>query len=75
MKGPGRYDKHCTQLLTDLDADAVMVIVLGGDIGNGFSLSSRESARVLVRALVPQLLREVANEVAGDLEPPASELQ
>jgi hypothetical protein len=57
--GPGKYDATCTQVRKELQADGVLLIVLGGKEGPGFSaqLSALDTLRI------PQLLRMVADQI------------
>ena len=60
MLGPGKYDELCTLVrekagITAGDGGGVMVIVLGGDRGNGFSVQ----ADPLMTMMIPEILTEV----------------
>lgn len=57
--GPGKYDAECTRLQEELKAHGVLLVVVGGDRGNGFSVS----ATLPVVAALPKLLRQVADEI------------
>lgn len=63
--GPGKYDTECEQVLRSTDADMVLVIVLGGVRGAGFSASIRADMPVLLRA-VPGILRVTADAIERD---------
>ncbi len=58
--GPGKYDPECTRDLMENQADAVLLIVLGGKKGSGFSIATL-SAEILVA--VPAILRDTANQI------------
>lgn len=60
--GPGKYDDLATYVRTEANADGVVVIVLGGDKGHGFSVQGR-----IARDL-PALLRFVADEIEASLK-------
>lgn len=57
--GPGKYDPECTRVMQDQQADAVLLIVVNGKKGNGFSLQSIPEWVLKV----PELLRDVANDI------------
>jgi len=57
--GPGKYDRSCSQVREETNAGAVILIVLGGDLGSGFSVQAFPS---LLPGL-PTLLRTVAAEL------------
>jgi hypothetical protein len=59
--GPGKYDDLATLVREQADAKAVVVIVLGGTAGSGFSVQSVEGD---ISARLPALLRMVADEIA-----------
>lgn len=67
MKGPGKYDGLCSMMIEQTAADAVLVLVLGGHMGNGFSVQSREAD---ITSLLPRLLRQVALQIETDLGGP-----
>lgn len=62
--GGGRYDSECEGLVHMLNAQGVILCVLGGVKGNGFSLAFEEISSL--RA-VPNLLRQMADSVELDL--------
>lgn len=65
MKGPGQYDAECTTILLKTQAVGVLLIVVGGgDRGNGFSVSTTDPT--FLREL-PRILRECANEIESDV--------
>ncbi len=57
--GPGRYDDLATRVRKLAHARAVVVIVIEGDKGSGFSV---QTAPEIVLSL-PTLLRTVANDI------------
>lgn len=61
--GPGKYDKICTDVRQELNAKGVILIVIEGDKGSGFSCQA-ELADTL---LFPLLLRSIAREMEQDL--------
>ena len=62
--GPGKYDDLCTYVRTQADAAGVLVIILDGNKGDGFSaqLDPRSTLRV------PELLRDTANQIEASLK-------
>lgn len=68
--GPGRYDKECVRILDETEADCVLVLVMGGKSGSGFSTAAKGLQGVFVAMLAPQILRDVADEIEKDLQNP-----
>jgi hypothetical protein len=62
--GPGKYDEECTYVREATNADAVIVIVLGGLKGSGFSVQTTTPA--LTKRL-PEVLRYIANGIDEDV--------
>ncbi len=62
-RGGGKYDAACTQAREATEAEGVVLIVLHGSHGSGFSVQG--SARV-THAL-PRLLRSMADQIEADL--------
>jgi hypothetical protein len=63
--GPGRYDDLCTMVREATDAEGVIIIVLGGDRGHGFSCQFTDPAML---ASVPGTLETIADQVRKDME-------
>lgn len=59
--GPGKYDDLCTQVRVQTKAAAVIVIVLNGENGSGFSCQIQERFRDCIN--VPELLEATATEI------------
>jgi hypothetical protein len=59
-RGPGRYDAECTAARTSADARAVLLIVVGGNRGHGFSVQCVDGD---IEATLPRLLRDVADDI------------
>jgi hypothetical protein len=57
--GPGRYDDVATHVRETTHAEGVILLVIGGDKGSGFSaqLSAIDTLRV------PEILRSVADQI------------
>lgn len=67
--GPGKYDDIATRVREETQATGVIVIVLGGNQGNGFSgqfVVDSDDPRKLV-ALQVGLLRATADEIEKDV--------
>jgi hypothetical protein len=62
-EGPGKYDALCTTVREATDAEAAIVIIVGGFEGPGFSVQTK--GRWIARRL-PTLLRTVANQIEAD---------
>jgi hypothetical protein len=61
--GPGKYDEVTTKVRAETEADGVILVVLGGNKGNGFSVQA--SAEVLLD--LPGMPHSIADQVAADL--------
>ena len=57
--GPGKYDDICTLVRETTKADGVLVVILGGDRGNGFSAQTD----LLTVVSLPDLLESVAKQI------------
>jgi hypothetical protein len=62
--GLGKYDDACTVARLATDAEAVILIVLGGNKGSGFSVQSLGAE---MTAKLPALLRSVAAQIENSL--------
>lgn len=62
--GPGKYDKECEEILLRDHADVVLVIVIGGKRGDGFSLSG---VNPFVIPNIAAILRHVADSIEQTL--------
>lgn len=65
--GPGKYDKLATWLRERAKADGVILIVLGGDKGDGFEahLPAHSHADSMLRTVA--MLREMASQIEADV--------
>jgi len=63
MLGESRYDAECKELFERLKADGVVLIILGGDKGNGCVSSVKPE----VSMMLPDLLRGLAKHMEKDL--------
>jgi hypothetical protein len=66
MIGPGKYDAEATLVMESAKAAGVIIIVIDGDRGEGFSIQ----ATLEVTLLLPKMLRMIAD----DLDPAVSAL-
>lgn len=64
MMGPGKYDDLCTIVREQAQAAGVIVIVIGGNKGSGFSCQ----ADLMATAKLPDLLEIMAAEIRKDME-------
>lgn len=62
MIGPGKYDLVTEHVRKVTGAEGVLVIVLGGDRGSGFSMAVPGYAL----DKIPGVLREVASQIEQD---------
>lgn len=59
---PGRYDDLAIRLLDETKAEAVVLLVLGGAKGNGFSCSVNPGVEI-GHADIPDFLRGLADAI------------
>ena len=62
--GPGKYDEHATKVRNETDAAGVILIVIDGKRGSGFSVQASPD----FVARLPTLLRAVADGIDEDLK-------
>jgi hypothetical protein len=62
--GPGKYDAQCTRVREETHAKGVLLAVLEGDKGLGFSVQ----APFEITLLLPAILRDIANQIEKSLE-------
>jgi hypothetical protein len=60
--GPGKYDDLATTVREQAHAAGVIVIVIGGDKGEGFAMQ----ADVRTMLALPQMLRHIADQIEQD---------
>jgi hypothetical protein len=63
MIGPGKYDDVCTAARTTTKAAGVILIVIGGERGSGFSCQT-DAATLLA---LPDLLETLARQIRDDI--------
>jgi hypothetical protein len=61
--GPGKYDAECSVAQKATNAASVILIVLGGDRGDGFSVQATPE---IIWAM-PDMLREIAKQLEIDI--------
>lgn len=64
MIGPGKYDDVATTVRERTQAEGVIVIILGGDKGHGFSVQ----ADLITTLGLPKMLRLIADQIEQNLE-------
>lgn len=57
--GPGKYDEEVTKLRDQVQAKGILLIVLGGARGTGFSAQ----LSVADMLLIPDMLRSMADQI------------
>jgi hypothetical protein len=62
--GGGQYGPECEALLADLAATGVLICVIGGPRGSGFSVAFRDP---LLLGALPGALRHIADSIDADL--------
>ena len=67
-EGPGKYDKLATWVRERAKAQGVVVVVIGGDKGHGFSIQLPGTATADDMVQIAAMLREVANQVEVDAQ-------
>lgn len=67
---PGKYDRICRQLQEDVQADAILMVVLNGIMGSGFSVGIDTDAMDPKKtvAQIPAMLRQIANSIESQQE-------
>lgn len=61
--GPGKYDDLCTMVREKANADWAIVLIGGGDRGNGFSCQTSDLA---VMVSLPDMLESIARQIRRD---------
>lgn len=59
---PGKYDAECATVQLTTDAHTVILVVVGGDRGDGFSVVSRDPD---AGKKLPHMLRNMADQIEG----------
>jgi hypothetical protein len=67
--GPGNYDEEATWVQQRTQAHGVLLMIVAGNKGNGFSIASFDiQATLEITLSLPKLLREMANQVEVDIK-------
>jgi hypothetical protein len=64
--GPGKYDAICTLAREQAEAEAALLLILGGNKGSGFSVQVQVQANMVLLRALPALLRDVADQIEKD---------
>ena len=62
MLGPGKYDELCTEIMAKTGATGCVVIIVGGELGNGFSVQGPPALTMDL----PRILRYMADQIQKD---------
>jgi len=68
IKIKGNYDDEAERLIKETQAAAVVLMVLDGTKGSGFSVSGVEGNRDSVIVRIPAILRHMADEIQKDID-------
>jgi hypothetical protein len=60
--GPGKYDAEATWVRERAKASGVILIVIGGDRGQGFAAQATPE----ITARLPAMLRDIADQIEAD---------
>jgi hypothetical protein len=66
--GPGKYDDLATYVREHAEAEAVVVIVLAGNNGSGFSVQAHARSAQRLQSGMARLLRQVADDIDAEEE-------
>lgn len=64
MIGPGKYDPELTVIMDKVKAEGVLLIVVGGSKGAGFSAQGT----LLFHSRIPGILRTMADQIEADVQ-------
>ena len=62
--GPGKYDEITTEVRNTTEAHGVILIVVGGNLGSGFSVQTMDRR---FAEMIPALLRNMAEQIENDV--------
>jgi hypothetical protein len=66
--GPGKYDGEATWVQARTQATGVLLMIVDGNKGNGFSIASFDIQATLdITLVLPKLLREMANQIEQEI--------
>jgi predicted nuclease of predicted toxin-antitoxin system len=69
MGQAGRYDNLTDRVLGETDADGVILVVLGGNKGSGFTLSCKAEVTERLHDALPSMLRQIADTIESGAQP------
>lgn len=64
--GPGKYDAACTAARETTHAAGVLLIVIGGNQGNGFSAQLTPDILITVPELLRDMAKQIDQQLAGE---------
>lgn len=64
LNDPGKYDDTCTVARESTDAECVILMVVKGKLGSGFSIQATNKEVLLG---TPDILEHVAKEIRADI--------
>jgi len=64
--GPGKYDKLATWARQRAGADGIILCVLNGEHGNGFSVQVRATYTPEQIVKIARVIRDVADQIEAD---------
>jgi hypothetical protein len=62
--GPGKYDQECSAILGQTEASLILLLVIQGYKGNGFSVTATNWDQI---SYLPELLRDAADQIECDI--------
>jgi hypothetical protein len=65
MMGPGKYDDLCTLVREKTGASGVIMIVVSGDKGSGFSCQADLRTTLMLPTLLETIARQIREDKAG----------
>lgn len=60
--GPGKYDPECVKVMEETEAEIVMLAIINGSKGTGFSVTSFHQD---IKEKLPKILRNIADQIEG----------
>lgn len=69
MIGPGKYDALTTHVREQSQADGVIVVVLNGARGSGFSVQAPLELQLILSDLLESLAKQIRADLEGQGEP------
>ena len=66
--GGGKYDREVEKIIQEVEGDLVLLLVVGGKRGNGFSVCARPPEGLRHMAALPDILAYCSGEIREDVE-------